>query len=45
MIVDLTKNYQFNTGIMRNSRWGQMTNARVARIWPEENVKIKMNGN
>jgi hypothetical protein len=42
MIVDLTKNYQFNTGMMPNSRWGQMTTARAARICQEENVKVKI---
>lgn len=38
MIVDLTKNYKFNTGMMRNSRWGQMTTSKADRIWLEENV-------
>jgi len=41
MIVDLTKNYQFNTGMMRNSGLGYMTTSKAARICQEENVKVK----
>ena len=32
--------YQFIAGLMRNSGWGQVTTAKVARIWREEGLKI-----